>query len=163
MAKKPPQPPANDEALSEYAPTPIIVETQFVKDLSFENPNAPAIFAKSSQPPQISVNVDVKAHTMKDSRYEVELFLRAKALHGEDVAFFIDLIYSGIFKIKGDDSEMKLSPILLVECPRLLFPFARRIIADVSRDAGFPRLLMQPIDFAEMYRRAAEMGETSEE
>ncbi|MHA1539559.1 MAG: protein-export chaperone SecB [Alphaproteobacteria bacterium] len=152
--EKPSQLPANDESMSDFSKSSLFVETQFIKDLSFENPNAPEIFALSQTPPKVSVNVDVKADNIEENRYEVEILLRAKAEHGDKVAFFIDLIYAGVFRVEGV-AKNQLPPVLLVECPRLLFPFARRIIADVSRDGGFPRLLMQPIDFAEMYARAA--------
>ena len=162
MDKKPANDP--DSSMSEYKSTQIHIDTQYIKNVTFDSPGAPEIFVHSHQNPQVSVNVDIKAHELEGTRYEVELYLNARAVHHavaapgqkpkDEIAFEIDLIYAGVFSVEaGEDAH--LSRQLLVECPRLLFPFARRIIADISRDAGFPRLLMQPIDFAEMYERAA--------
>ncbi len=127
---------------------------QYVKDLSFENPNAPGSLQKmaTDNKPQIDVGVNVNARRLADERYEVDLKITAKAQNGDEATFLIELLYSGIFATRNMPEEA-LQPFLLIECPRILFPFARRIIADVSRDGGFPPLLLEPIDFSTLYRQ----------
>ncbi len=122
---------------------------QYVKDLSFENPNAPRSFQMEGQP-RIEVNVNVNARRAGDDVYEVELKITASAKHDEGVAFATELLYGGVFGLRNVPDEA-LEPFLIVEAPRLLFPFARRIIADATRDGGFPPLLLEPIDFAALY------------
>ncbi|MDA5192373.1 protein-export chaperone SecB [Govanella unica] len=129
------------------------VLAQYVKDLSFENPGAPASLQKLGEvKPQIDVGVNVNARRVADDRFEVDLQITAKALQDNDPAFLVELLYSGIFAAVNMPDEA-LQPFLLIECPRILFPFARRIIADVTRDGGFPPLLLEPIDFATLYRQ----------
>lgn len=126
---------------------------QYVKDLSFENPNAPMSLQKMGEDkPQIDVGVNVNARKLADDRFEVDLKVTAKARQGEEPVFLTELVYSGIFAAKNMPNEA-LQPFLLIECPRILFPFARRIVADVTRDGGFPPLLLEPIDFAALYRQ----------
>ncbi len=122
---------------------------QYVKDLSFENPNAPRSFQMEGQP-QIEVNVNVNARRAGDDVFEVELKITASAKHDEGTAFAVELLYGGVFGLRNVPDEA-LEPFLIVEAPRLLFPFARRIIADATRDGGFPPLLLEPIDFAALY------------
>ncbi len=130
----------------------INVVSQYVKDLSFENPNAPASLQLASTQPEIKVNVAVNAEALKDGTYEVVLHISATAHSGETTAFVTDLVYAGQFAITNASREV-LPAILLVECPRMLFPFARRVIADATRDGGFPPLLLSPIDFISLYRQ----------
>lgn len=122
---------------------------QYVKDLSFENPNAPRSFQMGGQP-QIEINVNVNARRGGDDMYEVELKISATATHEQGIAFAVELLYGGVFALRNVPEEA-LEPFLIVEAPRLLFPFARRIIADATRDGGFPPLMLEPIDFATMY------------
>lgn len=129
------------------------VLAQYVKDLSFENPGAPASLQKLGETkPQIDVGVNVNARRLAEDRFEVDLKVTAKALQDNEPAFIAELLYSGIFAAVNMPAEA-LQPFLLIECPRILFPFARRIIADVTRDGGFPPLLLEPIDFATLYRQ----------
>lgn len=134
------------------AAIPIVINAQYIKDVSFENPRAPKSLMPSKEPPQVSVDVNVNARKLGEPTYEVALTVRAEAKMGEEVAFIAELVYGGVFTLK-DLPEETLRPVLLIECPRLLFPFARRVIADITRDGGFPPLLINPIDFAELYRR----------
>ncbi len=128
------------------------VIAQYVKDLSFENPGAPASLRSQGTSPNINVSVGVQPRPLSDSDIEVELRLEARALDGETTIFAIELVYAGVFRLVNVTAET-INPIMLIECPRLLFPFARRIIADCSRDGGFPPLLLDPIDFVALYRQ----------
>jgi len=132
---------------------------QYVKDLSFENPNAPRSFQTASQP-QIEINVNVQAKRAGDDLYEVDLKIEASAKTADGVSFIVDLLYGGLFGLRNVPEEA-IEPFCVVEAPRILFPFARRIIADATRDGGFPPLLLEPIDFASLYmaQRQAQLGE----
>jgi preprotein translocase subunit SecB len=155
-------PPLIDEAAAEQpdpgsAPT-LNVLAQYVKDLSFENPNAPQSLSGGAGNPAIQININVNARALSDAEYEVELILECSAKDGETVVFNIELTYCGIFRVLNVPPE-SLQPIILIECPRVLFPFARQIIASASRDGGFPPLMIDPIDFAALFRqRMAEHG-----
>jgi preprotein translocase subunit SecB len=140
---------------------PIQIHAQYVKDLSFENPRAPASLQPQSEQPRIEVNVDVQAAKVADNDiYEVTLRVTASGTSAGNQLFLAELSYGGLFTLQGVPED-SLHPVLLIECPRILFPFARAIIADVTRDGGFPPLLIQPVDFAAMYRQSAEQGASS--
>lgn len=129
---------------------------QYTKDLSFENPGAPRSLQARDTAPAININVNVNANPLSDSDFDVVLTLNAQAMEGEKVVFAAELVYGGVFRITGFPQEHML-PVLFIECPRLLFPFARQIIADVTRNGGFPPLMIDPIDFAQMFsQRIAE-------
>jgi preprotein translocase subunit SecB len=128
------------------------VLTQYVKDLSFENPGAPQSLRSRDKAPAININVNVNANPIADKEYDVTLTLNAKAEVDKAVLFNIELVYGGVFRIDGFPQEHML-PILFIECPRLLFPFARQIIAESSRQGGFPPLMIDPIDFAQMFQQ----------
>lgn len=125
---------------------------QYVKDLSFENPGAPQSLQAGPAQPQVQINVDVGARTLGGDAYESQVQINARATRGTETVFVAELTYAGLFQIRGF-SQDQLQAVLLVECPRLLFPFARAIIADVTRDGGFPPLMINPIDFAQMLMR----------
>ena len=130
----------------------INVLVQYVKDISFESPNAPASLMASDKKPDINVSVDVLGKKVADNQYEVELRIGAKAQRGEDVLFISEVNYAGVFKLENvPDNE--LQPLLLIFCPAILFPFSRRIVADLTRDGGFPPLLLDPIDFGKLYQQ----------
>ena len=138
------------------------IQTQYVKDLSFENPSAPDRPPEAERSPQITVNVQVEARRLNETNYEVTLQVTAHAQHEQKPVFLVELSYAGVFTFIGIPQEA-MEPALLVECPRLLFPFARRIVADVTRDGGFPPLLLAPIDFLALYRsRQAELAQARE-
>ncbi|MGI2036009.1 protein-export chaperone SecB [Rhizobium panacihumi] len=129
---------------------------QYTKDLSFENPGAPRSLQARETAPAININVNVNANPLSDSDFDVVLTLNAQAMEGDKVVFAAELVYGGVFRITGFPQEHML-PVLFIECPRLLFPFARQIIADVTRNGGFPPLMIDPIDFAQMFtQRIAE-------
>ena len=127
------------------------LSAQYTKDLSFEHPMAPRTFGMQGAP-QISVNVATQAERVNDTLFEVTLRILCEAKHGEEIAFVVDLHYAGLFALVNIPQE-HVEPLLLVEAPRLLFPFARRIVADATRDGGMPPLMLDPIDFVQQYQR----------
>ena len=128
------------------------VLAQYVKDLSFENPNAPRSMAPSGQPPTINIQVNVDAAPMTGSDYEVTLRLEGKAESSNTLLFSFELVFAGVFRIQNVPQE-SVQPVVMIECPRLLFPFAREIIATAVRNGGFPPLLLDPVDFVTLYRQ----------
>jgi preprotein translocase subunit SecB len=126
---------------------------QYVKDLSFENPNAPAVFQWQGQP-QMDVQVNIGVSGVGQDVHEVVLKIEVEAKGDQGVAFRVETLYAGLFALRNIPEE-QLQPFLLAEAPRLLFPFARRIIADTVVDGGFPPLLLDPIDFAGLYMQSA--------
>ena len=146
----------NDGSSDSKAPS-FHVLAQYIKDLSFENPNAPNFARQTDQQPALKVQINVNAKPLSDTEFEVELMIEGKAEHGQTVLFAIDLVYAGVFRLQNIAKE-NVHPLVLIECPRLLFPFARQIIADAVREGGFPPLMLDPVDFAALYRqRAAQM------
>lgn len=133
------------------------VLAQYVKDMSFENPGAPQSLRAGQDQPQIDLQIDVNAMALADGPglYEVALRMRAQGSRGTEVVFIAELVYAGLFEfqnISGPDFE----PILLIECPRTIFPFARRVLADMTREGGHPPLMLDPIDFVGLYRAQME-------
>lgn len=124
---------------------------QYIKDLSFENPNAPASLGPQAQGPNIAISVNVNAKALSETDYEVELVLEGKAGDAPNVLFSFELVYAGIFRLQNVPQDHS-APVVMIECPRLLFPFARQIVADAVRNGGFPPLFIDPIDFAALYR-----------
>lgn len=159
MAKEPtdsPNPTAaagngNGAQAGQAQPT-LNVLAQYVKDLSFENPGAPASLRTRDKQPQININVNVNANPMAEKEFDCTLTLNAKAEVEGTVLFNVELVYGGVFRIDGFPQEHML-PVLFIECPRLLFPFARQVIADATRQGGFPPLMIDPIDFAQMFQQ----------
>ncbi len=163
-ASAPAQPPAGAQAI------PLMVNIQYVKDMSFEVPNAPRIFTTLRSQPQVQLSLDVQARPVPDGTnvYEVMIVMRAEAqeptnqsngkgpapatpLTTPATVFVAELTYAGVFTLTGVP-EAHLEPILYVECPRLLFPYARNILAEMTRDGGFPPVLLQPVDFVAMWQ-----------
>ncbi len=142
-------------------PPQISIAAQYVKDISFESPDAPNSLRPSEAKPNINVAVDVMANPLGGDGYEVELSINATAKRGDKVVFIAEVKYAGIFLMK-DVSPQEIQPALLIFCPTLLFPYARRIISDITRDGGFPSLMLDPIDFARLYQqRMAEDAKNS--
>jgi preprotein translocase subunit SecB len=138
----------------------LIINAQYAKDLSFENPRAPQSLVQQKAPPEVSLEVDVKARNLAPELYEILLTTSAEAkVEGEPV-FIVQLTYAGVVTIKNAANDDMLNAMIFVETPRLLFPFARNIIATATRDGGFPPLLINPIDFAALRRREQAKGET---
>ena len=129
----------------------ISVRTQYIKDFSFENPAAPKSLSATAGAPKIQVNVDVEAKPLGQDHYEVALRINANGTRDEGAIFVVELVYAGLFALENFPKD-RLEGMCLVECPRILFPFARRVIADTTREGGFPPLLLDPIDFGRLYR-----------
>ena len=125
---------------------------QYIRDMSFENPGAPASIMLGGPNPNFQVGINVGVKKQSEDLYAVEITLNAKADREKNVLFNVELIYGGVFAISGFPQEHML-PILFIECPRLLFPFARQIIAEATRNGGFPPLMLDPIDFAQMFQQ----------
>jgi len=132
----------------------IAINAQFVKDISFEAPHVPQIFTEVKTNPEINVNVDVQAGKVQDTVYQVGLKIKAEAKVEDKVAFLCEVEYGCIATVQVPPEHIE--PILLIEIPRLLFPFARNIIADLTRESGFPPLMINPIDFVGLYHKRLE-------
>ncbi|MCB9958667.1 MAG: protein-export chaperone SecB [Rhodospirillaceae bacterium] len=136
----------------------IIISAQYLRDLSFENPSAPETLTPGNTIPQVKVNVDVKTRALAENRYEVTLNIKGESDIGDKKAFIVELSYAGVVGVENASRE-QVGPMLLIEAPRQLFPFARQIIADAVRNGGYPPLLIQPIDFVELFRRQVEAAQ----
>ena len=159
-SKPTPEQPAQAAAPGQET-APLVVNGQYIKDLSFEVPGAPGIFSQLTSPPEIPINVDIRVTRLGDNVYEVVLHLKVDAHLGDKPVFITELDYAGVFTVNAPEEHIE--PLLTIEAARLLFPFARNIIADVTRDGGLPPLMLQPVDFVGIYRqrveaRAAEAG-----
>lgn len=156
-------------ALSSLLAAPLQVQTQYIKDLSFENPRFLQVLSKGmTNSPQLAVNIEVQAQGIGENHYEVVLNTTIKALDPEqpskekgskadskeEVIFLLELAYGGIFSLPALPADV-LKPFLLVECPRLLFPFVRSIIADVTKESGMPPVILAPVNFLELYEQGA--------
>ncbi len=142
------EPQANGEAAS----GPMLsILAQYTKDQSFENPHAPESLRSGLEAPAININIEIGRQMMDDDNVEVTLMLRAEARRGENIAFIAELEYAGLFAFQGINVE-QIQPMILIECPRLLFPFARQIMAEMTQNGGFPPIMLEPPDFAAMFR-----------
>jgi preprotein translocase subunit SecB len=145
--------PNTEAATNQAAAGPqLIINAQYIKDLSFENPRAPQSLIAQNKQPEVGLNVDVKARTLGQDMYEVMLTINANAQIDNEPVFLVELSYGAVVTLQGASEDM-VAGALLVETPRLMFPFARNIIAEATRDGGFPPLFINPIDFAELVRR----------
>ncbi len=129
----------------------IVVHAQYIKDLSFESPNAPEILMESPNQPDVEIMVNVGAQPLGDAQFEVLLNVGAKAKTDDKALFLVDLTYAGIVSCPGSPAE-DVNPTVMIEAPRLLFPFARAIVSDITRDGGFMPLNIQPVDFVAVYQ-----------
>ena len=134
------------------APPALGVMAQYVKDLSFENPQAPRSLVQQGTSPNIQIGVNVNARGLSETDVEVELKIEGQAGEGAETVFRFELVYAGVFRIQNIDAAAR-EAVVLIECPRLLFPFARQIVAESVRNGGFPPLMIDPIDFAALYRQ----------
>ena len=138
---------------------PIIINAQYIKDLSFEAPAAPGIFRVMQQKaPDINVSVNVDSNVFEKNIYEIVLSVAAHATVDEETVFLLELEYGGVFTLNCEADHIQ--PLAYIECPRLLFPFARSILANTTREAGFPPLMLGTVDFVEMFQREIESKKT---
>lgn len=131
--------------------TKITANGQYIKNLSFENLMAPQIYTEKSLSPQIKVSVDINATKLQEDIFETEIIINATAFHKEKEMFILELVYAGIFGIKNVPNEEELKEFLFIYCPSLLFPYARRIVSDTTRDAALPPLMLDTINFRSLY------------
>jgi len=130
---------------------------QYIKDFSFENPNAPRSLAPTQTQPAINIQINVAVQQLAETDYEISLKLEGKAESSGTLLFAFDLTFAGVFRVQNVPQQT-LQPLIMIECPRLLFPFAREIVATSVRNGGFPPLLLDPVDFVALYQqRAAQM------
>lgn len=141
--------PMADQEQQAAAPS-LQIRAQYVKDLSFENPHAPQSLFSASQRPTIDVSVDLKGQKLQDDVYEVLILISARASFESNTMFLIELAYGGVFQISNVPEE-HVEHVLMVDAPFILFPYLRRVISDVTRDGGFPPLMLDPIDFTQLY------------
>ncbi len=138
------------------------VLAQYIKDLSFENPNAPESLRGPGKNPGLQINVKVNANKLEDDIFESEITLEAKATNEDGIIYMLELVYGGVFRIAGVAQEA-LHPILYVNCPTLLFPYVRRLVSDLSREGGFPPIMLDPVDFGILYQeKLRASGQTAE-
>jgi preprotein translocase subunit SecB len=142
---------------SDAAQRQLILNAQYIKDLSFENPRAPQSLTQQTQAPSVEINVDVKASSLGGENYEVVLTINASAKVEAGTLFLLELVYGAVATVRNVP-QPALASVILVEVPRLMFPFARNIIADATRDGGYPPLMVNPIDFTELLRREQTTG-----
>jgi len=128
----------------------LALRAQYTKDMSFENPRAPASIFNLREAPQLEVNVNLGAQRLEDDVFELSMHISARAIAEKTTVFLIDLVYAGVFEVKGVPEDA-LEQVVFVQGAFLLFPYARRVISDISRDGGFPPLQLEPIDFHSMY------------
>jgi len=138
--------------MSPSGPQQLILNAQYIKDLSFENPRAPQSLVHQTSQPEVEINVDVKASNLGPEVFEVVLTINATARAQGETVFLVELAYGSVVTVKNATAEL-LPALVLVETPRIVFPFARSVIANATRDGGFPPLMINPIDFAELLRR----------
>jgi preprotein translocase subunit SecB len=155
-----PTPPAAPPPQQPQQQAQFRVLVQYTKDFSFENPNAPQSINQQAQQPKISIQINVSPKQLSNTDFEVELKLDGKAEAAGSVLFAFELTYAGVFHLQGIPPE-SVGPLLMIECPRMLFPFAREIIASAVIGGGYPPLLLDPIDFVALYQqRAAQAQQT---
>ncbi len=145
----------NGESAPEMPQLNVLV--QYTKDQSFENPNAPRSLGPQEKGPNIGIQVNVNARQLAPTDFEVSLMLEGSAGEGADILFKFELDYAGVFRLTNIPEE-NMAPIVMIECPRLLFPFARQIVADMVRSGGFPPLFVDPIDFEALFRQKMAEG-----
>jgi len=133
-------------------PVQVKVMGQYIKDLSFENPNIDKLIKEPGDNPNLQLAINVTAHAVDSDVYESAIDFNAQATNKLGIVYEIEVIYAGLFKVQNIP-QPALEPFLLINCPTILFPFLRRIVADISREGGFPPLLLDPFDFGQLYMR----------
>lgn len=141
---------AQDAAAMQSGPM-LSILAQYTKDASFENPHAPDSLRSGLEAPQIQIGIEIGRQMLEGDNVEVTLMLKADARRGDQIAFIAELEYAGLFAFQGVNAE-EIQPLILIECPRLLFPFARQIMAEMTQNGGYPPIMLEPPDFAAMFR-----------
>lgn len=150
--------PAAPEGIPQPDGAQLSVLGQYIKDLSFESPAAPQVLQSPPANPQLQVTVNVNATSQSEETYEVVLNIEVHAGGDTGVIYNVELFYGGLFRLRNVPQNM-LQPVLFIDCPALLFPFMRRVLADMTRDGGFPPLMLDPIDFGRLYSQNMSRGQ----
>jgi len=129
----------------------IFLRAQYIKDMSFENPRAPGSIFTLREPPAMEVSVNLGAQRLDDKMFELSIQIACRAMVEKSTVFLCDLVYSGVIEMQNVPEEA-FEPVLFVQGAYLLFPYARRVISDITRDGGFPPLQLDPMDFSTMYQ-----------
>jgi preprotein translocase subunit SecB len=137
----------------------IAINIQYVKDLSFENPDAPASLTSIKEAPKVDLNLDIEANKLQEGVFEVVLDIKSTVKVDDKTIFAIELKYAGVFSFINIPED-QVEPLLFVHCPNIIFPFARRVVADVTRDGGFQPLMIDPIDFFSLYQKRKQQTPT---
>ena len=143
--------PNNESTQLDDKNSQIAINIQYLKDLSFESPNAPMSLTAMKEQPQVDLNLDLATKPLQENVYEVAINIKASIKVDNLNIFVVDLTYAGVFSLINIPAD-QVEPLLLVHCPNILFPFARRILADVTRDGGFQPLMVDPVDFYSLYQ-----------
>lgn len=152
MAKEPQTPETPTEAAPDAPSGPMLqVLAQYTKDSSFENPNAPESLRSDQQPPEVNINIEIARKMLGDDTVEISILLRSDAKRGDQTVFIAELEYAGLFMFQNMSPEEAM-PMMMIECPRILFPFARQIMCEMTQNGGYPPILLDPPDFPAMYR-----------
>lgn len=134
---------------------PVTVHAQYIKDLSFENPNAPQIFRRGQKAPQLDMSINLDARTIQDKEvknlHEVSIKINVTARNEDQAAFIVEIVYAALLSVQEGTPPERLRPLLFIDIPQVIFPFARQVIADLTGNAGFPPLLLNPVDFRQLY------------
>lgn len=154
--------PAADTPQDGAAQPPFVLQIQYLKDFSFENPNAPLIFANAKLEPLLNINIDVTVQQLKDKDFEVCIHLNADAKNGEEQAYLVEMVYGGIVRLNNVPQEM-VQPLLFVEIPRMLFPYVRQILTSAINEGGFPQVMLAPFDFMGLFRQRVELAKAAAE
>ena len=141
----------NKEQIAGDQQYPFYIHDQYIKDLSFENPNFLIKYSETEKQPEVAVNVETQVSKISENNYEVGMSVSVKSTLGETSVFILELTYAGLVSVAPDLKQDTLEPVLLVHCPFLMFPFVREIVANTTRSGGYPPLMIEPIDFASLY------------
>lgn len=152
----------SETSTQERAQPPLVIQAQYVKDLSFEVPGAPGIFGElQKSKPDMQIRIDVQTQNLVENTHEVVLHIHAECKVTDQVAFILELSYGGVFTLNVAAEHVR--PVLMIECPRLLFPYARQVISGTTLDGGFLPLMLAPVDFASLYQRQAQQQQAAQE
>jgi len=138
----------------------IFLRAQYIKDLSFENPRAPASIFSLREAPQMDVSINLGAQRLEEKIFELSIHISTRAVAEKTTVFLCDVVYAGVLEMQGI-ADAALEPTIFIQGAQLLYPFARRVVADLTRDGGFPPLQLEPMDFAELYRQRAPQATAS--
>ena len=153
--------PLGEAAARAKANAQLNVVGQYIKDLSFESPNAPQVLQTPGENPQLQVSVNVAVNAKPDDAYEVTLNLEVHARSDASVIYNVELAYCGLFRLRNIPENL-LQPVLFIDCPTILFPFMRRVLSDITRDGGFPPLMLDPLDFGRLYAEKMQRAQAAQ-